>query len=106
MLQARQMPAAGPGGKKALFFDMDHDGDLDLFEILPGSNLLLRNNADGTFEDQSVKLGPQTGDVISTDAVFGDFDDDEDIDFIVVNKNSDPFLYSNQRQGVFQEHCR
>ena len=90
------------GGKKALFFDMDHDGDLDLFEILPGSNLLLRNNADGTFEDQSVRLGPQPGDIISTDAAFGDFDDDEDIDFIVVNKNADPFLYSNQRQGVFR----
>jgi hypothetical protein len=91
------------GGKKALFFDMDHDGDLDLFEILPNSNLLLRNNSDGTFEDQSVKLGPQNGEVISTDAVFGDFDDDEDIDFIVVNKNSGTSLYSNQRQGVFKD---
>jgi len=90
------------GGKMALFFDMDHDGDLDLFEILPNSNLLLRNNADGTFEDQSVKLGPRNGDVISSDAVFGDFDDDEDIDFIVVNKNSSPIFYSNQRQGVFK----
>lgn len=99
---ARSRAGSRSGGRKALFFDMDHDGDLDLFEILPGSNLLLRNNADGTFEDQSVRLGPQTGDVVSTDAVFGDFDDDEDIDFIVVNRNADPFLYSNQRQGVFR----
>jgi hypothetical protein len=91
------------GGKMALFFDMDHDGDLDLFEILSKSNLLLRNNADGTFEDQSVKLGPGNGDLMSSDAVFGDFDDDEDIDFIVVNKNSGPAFYSNQRQGVFKD---
>ena len=91
------------GGKKALFFDMDHDGDLDLFEILPNSNLYLRNNSDGTFEDQSAKLGPQNGEIISTGAAFGDFDDDEDIDFIVVNKNSGICLYSNQRQGVFKD---
>ncbi len=91
------------GGKKALFFDMDHDGDLDLLEILSDSNLLLRNNGDGTFEDQSTKLGPQNGGIITTDAAFGDFDDDEDIDFITVNKNSGPCLYSNQRQGVFKD---
>jgi tetratricopeptide (TPR) repeat protein len=91
------------GGKKALFFDMDHDGDLDLLEITSDSNLFLRNNGDGTFEDQSVKLGPQTSKITSTGAVFGDFDDDEDIDFVVVNKNSGVLLYSNQRQGVFKD---
>lgn len=90
------------GGKTALFFDMDHDGDLDLFEILSGSNIYLRNNADGTFTDQSEKLGQQTGDMKSRDAVFGDFDDDEDIDFIVVNETSGPLYYSNQRQGVYK----
>ncbi len=91
------------GGKKALFFDMDHDGDLDLFEILSNSNIFLRNNGDGTFEDQSAKLGPQNGRIITTDAAFGDFDDDEDIDFITVSKNSGISLYSNQRQGVFKD---
>ena len=100
---AKAKAGSSTGGKKALFFDMDHDGDLDLFEILPISNLFLRNNADGTFEDQSLKLGPQNSGIISTDAAFGDFDDDEDIDFIVVNKNSGICLYSNQRQGVFKD---
>jgi len=100
---AKAMAGSSTGGKKALFFDMDHDGDLDLFEILPQSNLYLRNNSDGTFEDQSAKLGPQNGGIISTGAAFGDFDDDEDIDFIVVNKNPGVCLYSNQRQGVFRD---
>ncbi len=100
---AKAKAGSSTGGKKALFFDMDHDGDLDLFEILPNSNLFLRNNSDGTFEDQSAKLGPQNGGIISTGTAFGDFDDDEDIDFIVVNKNSGICLYSNQRQGVFRD---
>ena len=102
-ITARSKAGSRTGGKKTLFFDMDHDGDLDLFEILPQSNLYLRNNSDGTFEDQSAKLGPQTAGIISTAAAFGDFDDDEDIDFIVVSKNSDVCLYSNQRQGVFRD---
>ena len=100
---AKAKAGSSTGGKKALFFDMDHDGDLDLFEILPQSNLYQRNNSDGTFEDQSAKLGPQNSGLISTGAAFGDFDDDEDIDFIVVNKNSGICLYSNQRQGVFKD---
>ncbi len=91
------------GGKKALFFDMDHDGDLDLFEILSHSNMFLRNKSDGTFEDQSERLGPKTSNIISSDAAFGDFDDDEDIDFIVVNENSGVYYYSNQRLGVFKD---
>ena len=82
---------------------MDHDGDLDLFEIDQIQTCLFRNNADGTFEDQSAKLGPQNGEIITTDAAFGDFDDDEDIDFIVVNENAGTSLYSNQRQGVFKD---
>jgi thioredoxin-like negative regulator of GroEL len=90
------------GGKTGLFFDMDHDGDLDLFEILSASNIYQQNNADGTFNDQSERLGQRTGDIVSRDAVFGDFDDDEDIDFIVVNENSGPLYYSNQRQGIYK----
>lgn len=90
------------GGTKALFFDMDHDGDLDLFEILPNSNLFYRNNADGTFQDESGRLGPEAVNITSRDAVFGDFDDDEDIDFIVAGQSSGIILYSNQRQGILK----
>jgi len=90
------------GGQMALFFDLDHDGDLDLFEILENSNLVFRNNADGTFEDISGRLDPLPADIKSRDAVFGDFDDDEDIDFIIVSENSECIYYSNQRQGVFK----
>ncbi len=42
-------------GNKALFFDADHDGDLDLFEARSNTNLLFRNNGDGTFLEQARK---------------------------------------------------
>ncbi|MCX6254644.1 MAG: FG-GAP-like repeat-containing protein [Bacteroidia bacterium] len=91
------------GGNKALFFDLDHDGDLDLFEARSNSNLLFRNNSDGTFQEQAEKMDLSGGDVISSDAAYGDFDDDGDIDLFIVNENASNILYSNQRQGAFKD---
>jgi len=34
--------------------------------------------------------------------VFGDFDEDEDIDLVVANENQSDIFYSNQRMGVFR----
>ena len=89
---------------RALFFDPDHDGDLDIFRVNAGPNTLFRNNADGSFLEQAEKMGLSGGDAVSSDAAFGDFDGDEDIDIIVVNENSDNKLYSNQRQSVFKDN--
>ena len=90
-------------GNKSLFFDFDHDGDLDLYVIRPHANLLYRNNADGTFTDYSKESHLAGGDAFSTDAAFGDFDDDGDIDLFVTNNNASNILFSNQRQGVFKD---
>ena len=91
------------GGNTALFFDMDHDGDLDLFETGNNSDLMFRNNGDGTFDEQSEKMGVSGKNAGSRDAAFGDFDDDGDIDFFVVNEKTSNTLYSNQRQGYFKD---
>jgi len=91
------------GGNKGLFFDLDHDGDLDLFEASSNSNLVFRNNGDGIFQEQSEKMGLSGNGANSTDAAFGDFDDDGDIDLFVVNENTGNSLYSNQRQGIFKD---
>ena len=91
------------GGNKALFFDMDHDGDLDLFETRSASDLLFRNNGDATFDEQAEKMGLACANLNSRDAVFGDFDDDGDIDLFIANENGSNALFSNQRQGIYKD---
>jgi len=91
------------GGNKALFFDLDHDGDLDLYEMTSDINLQFQNKSDGTFRDQSEKMGISKGGIISRGAVFGDFDEDEDLDLIVVSENTGITFYANQRLGVFKD---
>ncbi len=99
---AKARAGSATGGNMALFFDMDHDGDLDFFEGGSTTDLLFRNNGDGTFEDESSKLGQQGQSLNTRDAAIGDFDEDEDIDFVAINENASNVLYSNQRQGVFK----
>lgn len=91
------------GGNKAIFFDLDHDGDLDLFETTSSSNLVFRNNGDGTFQDRTTEMGLAAAGANSQAATFGDFDDDGDIDLFVANEKTSNSLYSNQRQGIYND---
>ena len=82
----------GPG-----LFDLDNDGDLDLFfanghlNSVSGdnrqSNLLFENNGNGLYKDISSSSGIlETGQRIHRSAMFADYDDDGKIDmFITVN---------------------
>jgi Tfp pilus assembly protein PilF len=90
-------------GSGALFFDYDHDGDLDLFLAGKGRNPVYRNNSDGSFVEQGDRSGLAGEDVETVDAAFGDFDEDGDIDLVVINSNGSNRLYSNQRQGLFRD---
>ena len=94
------------------FVDLDNDGWLDLFvanghvypdidELNEASQYLqpkevYRNKTDGTFEEISQALG---GDLTvphpARGAAFGDYDNDGDIDIVVVNTNAPPSLYRN-----------
>ena len=73
------------GARKALWLDIDHDGDLDLLLVAPGGNRVYRNNLDGTFTDVP---GLSKG----NDAGFGDFDGDGRTDVFVAGPDS---LYRN-----------
>ncbi|GGD17272.1 VCBS repeat-containing protein [Hyunsoonleella pacifica] len=105
---------------QAVFFDMDNDGDLDMYQVnqLADKKLLLINkipreqfkyfrdrlyrNNNGKFVDVSQKVG------ISRDVAYGlsvnatDFNNDGWMDLYVANDYAEPdFMYYNNGDGTF-----
>ena len=107
----------GPG-----LFDLDNDGDLDLFfanghlNSVSGdnrqSNLLFRNNGSGLFQDISHSSGIlKTGQRIHRSAMFADYNNDGKIDmFITVNGQQiedgkgNTILDPNQGRGILLQN--
>jgi hypothetical protein len=114
------------------FFDLDNDGRLDLFvtryldwtfqnnrycgEQKPGyraychpdnfaamSNVLFRNNGDGTFSDVSAKAKVAEPKGKGLGVAFADYDRDGFVDVYVSNDSVQSFLYHNQGNGTFDE---
>ena len=91
--------------------DFDQDGDIDLFlgtRSIPGdygkpaSSILLENDGTGKFSDVTGKYISQMGDIgMVTDAVWVDYDNDEDSDLIVVGEWMPITLFEN-RGNFFQ----
>ena len=110
---SRVASVGGPEvGWGTALFDYDNDGDRDIFVAnghtypeadLPLTdasyaqpNFLLENLGDGTFRDVSSLAGPGLAiEEVSRGAVFGDYDDDGDIDIFVLNLNGYPNLLRN-----------
>ena len=91
-----------PTRAELLFVDYDHDGDLDRFFVadIGGTGISVeRNNGDGEFADVTVETFIPSDPPPAIDAGFGDFDDDGDIDLIIVHSKAGCTLYDNQRQG-------
>jgi enediyne biosynthesis protein E4 len=123
---------AGGWSASAGFFDYDNDGHLDLFvtryltwsfqdnrycgEKKPGyraychpdnfepvSNILYRNNGDGTFTDVSVPSGIAEHEGKGLGVAFADYDHDGFTDVYVANDSVQCFLFRNNGDGTFSE---
>ena len=82
------------GARRAVFLDLDHDGDLDLLLVGNGQRTVYRNNLDGTFTEATASFGlAGAGD--ARDAVFGDFDGDGRIDVFITNEHGSDALFHN-----------
>ena len=100
-------------GSGAGFADYDNDGDLDLYVVNnPGplnakvtkasaGNTLYLNSGNGTFVDVTEKAG--VGDKgYGMGCVFGDYDNDGDLDLYVTNYGPN-VLYRNNGDGTFTD---
>ena len=100
-------------GSGAGFADIDNDGDIDLYivniphsliqDVVPDSktNVLYRNNGDGTFTDvtHTAGVGHQG---YGMGCVFADYDGDGNIDLYVTNYGA-TVLYRNNGDGTFRD---
>ena len=96
------------------FVDYDHDGDLDLYVTQKPwaqdfknsgevSNLLWRNNGNGTFTDVTAETGLGAGPQ-AVSAIASDINNDRAIDFIVTGRpNGPPAAFFNRREGAFEK---
>jgi tetratricopeptide (TPR) repeat protein len=94
--------AAGAPYLSAAFVDVDHDGDLDIFITGP-TNILLRNNGNGTFTETTeiAKVSSRNSYSIASAIVPTDFDNRRDVDLFLLDHNEPPRLFRNMRDGTF-----
>lgn len=100
------------GGTGSSFADIDGDGDLDLFVPRYGArNLLFRNDLTESHSNKAyfAEVGQESG-VSGSDSlarsscgIFGDVDNDGDLDLFVTNLNCSNWLYLNDGKGQFTD---
>lgn len=93
-------------GWYASFVDYDNDGYLDLYVVngdvdnsqKTNLNRLYHNNQNGKFVDRSEAFNT-TVNAVARGATSGDFDNDGDVDFYIVNNTGNTLLKNNVNPG-------
>jgi len=88
------------------FVDYDHDSDLDI--LITGSpsqqgdasNILWRNNGNGTFTEQTESTG-LSGNGTTVAAILTDFNNDRAVDLVTTGGTGAPAIYVNPREGKY-----
>ena len=92
--------------------DLDNDGRPDIFEVTGGiypevrenytaPRIVFRNLGNGRFEELLGEAGPGVEALHSSrGCAFGDFDNDGDVDVVIVNHNEAPSLLRNDLKGA------
>ncbi len=90
--------------RSAAFVDVDHDGDLDIFIAGP-TNILFRNNGNGTFTDitEAAKVTARNSFSSSSAIIPTDYDNRRDVDLFLLPNADPPRLFSNLRDGTFRD---
>jgi Flp pilus assembly protein TadD len=88
----------------AAFVDVDHDGDLDLFITGP-TNVLFRNNGNGTFTDitEAAKVSARNSFSSASAVIPTDYDNRRDVDLFLLPNADPPRLFRNLRDGTFND---
>lgn len=109
LAQLPDLPLKARGAPGVALFDFDSDGDLDIY-VTNGPNTdnsLYSNQLQETgvlaFVDVAGAAGVAVNSEDSTGVCYGDIDNDNDQDLLVLNFNAPHSLFENQGNGTFTD---
>jgi len=106
----KSLPIMLSSGKSVVAGDYDNDGDLDLFvggNVIPGKYPLsphsyLLKNENGIFIDDTPSNKSLSEAGMISEAIFTDYDSDNDLDLMIVGEWMSPTIYTNTN-GKFEK---